>query len=311
MTGDWRSAFEKGRESWPAVRVSYEHFCERLTLLGYAPDAAPEHVEALYVCAAGDLGDDSACRAIEQRYFGALRAAIARVDGRKDFIDEVLQLLRVQLFSGEDCKIARYAGRGPLDRWLRTAAMRLAFRQKKASARLPASLPEGSDAGMPTARSGLGFGNKGEPFKEAYARAFERALDEAFRELHARERAVLRLHFAEGMNIEEIGRVYAVHRATVARWIASSREGLAGAVRARLEGQFGQLPAEEFDSLFRLVYEELDLSVTALLRNSAHVVAGIGGPRLERDRAGEPTASAEQAARAPTASARAAEDEAK
>lgn len=266
MTEGWRSAFDRGRESWPAVGVPFERFCERMALLGYAPDAVPEHVAALYVCAASELGDDSACRAIEQRYFGALRAAVARVDGRQDFIDEVLQLLRVQLFSG-DRKISRYAGRGPLDRWLRTAAMRLALRQKKAGARLPASLPEGSEAAVPTTRSGMG--SLGEPFKEAYARAFERALEQAIQDLPPRERAVLRLHFAEGMNIDEIGRVYAVHRATVARWIAAARQGLAGAVRARLEAQFGQLPSEEFDSLFRLVYEELDLSVTALLRHSA------------------------------------------
>ena len=266
MTEGWRPAFDKARESWPAVGVPFERFCERMALLGYPPDTVPEQVAALYVCAASELGDDSACRAIEERYFGALRTAISRVDGRKDFIDEVLQLLRVQLFSG-DRKISRYSGRGPLDRWLRTAAMRLALRQKKAGARLPASLPESSDAAIPTTRSGLG--SRDEPFREAYARAFERALDEAFQEMPPRERAVLRLHFAEGMNIDEIGRVYAVHRATVARWIASAREGLAKAVRTRLEAQFGQLPSEEFDSLFRLVYEELDLSVTALLRNAA------------------------------------------
>jgi RNA polymerase sigma-70 factor (ECF subfamily) len=263
MTALWRSAFDKGRESWPAVSVPYERFCECLTHLGYGHEVLPEHADALYVCAASDLGDDSACRAIEARYFGALRSAIARVDGRKDFIDEVLQLLRVQLFSGEARKIARYAGRGPLERWLRTAAMRLAFRQKKARAKLPASLPDGSDAAIPARE-----GEADRPFKAAYARAFEQALDEAFQELYPRERAVLRLHFAEGMNIDEIGRVYAVHRATVARWIASCREGLARAVRARLEVQFGQLVQEEFDSLFRLVYQELDLSVTALLRNS-------------------------------------------
>jgi RNA polymerase sigma-70 factor, ECF subfamily len=293
MTEAWRAAFDKGRESWPTVGVPFECFCERMALLGYAPEAVPEHVAALYVCAAGELGEDSACRAIERRYFGALRAAIARVDGRKDFIDEVLQSLRVQLFSGER-KIARYSGRGPLERWLRTAAMRLALRQKKAAARLPASLPEGSDAAIPTARSGMG--SRDEPFKEAYARAFERALEEAFREMSPRERAVLRLHFAEGMNIEEIGRVYAVHRATVARWIAAAREGLAGAIRMRLEAQFGQLPSEEFDSLFRLVYEELDLSVTALLRNSASVQPVSERPVSERPVSDRPVSERASAA---------------
>jgi RNA polymerase sigma-70 factor (ECF subfamily) len=267
MTALWRSAFEKGGQSWPAVALPYEHFCERLTQLGHTPETLPEHAEDLYVCAASELGDDAACRAIEDSHFAALRSAVARVDGRKDFIDEVLQLLRVQLFSGETRKIASYTGRGPLERWLRTAAMRLAFRQKKARGRLPSSLPPESDVAVATAVSERD-GEANQPFKAAYARAFERALEEAFRELHSRERAVLRLHFAEGMNIDEIGRVYAVHRATVARWIASYREALARSIRGRMEAQFGQLPQEEFDSLFRLVYEELDLNVTALLRNS-------------------------------------------
>jgi RNA polymerase sigma-70 factor (ECF subfamily) len=150
---------------------------------------------------------------------------------------------------------------------LRTVTLRLAFRLKKANAKLPLRLPRESDSGtVPAARSaGQKDGDENEPFKVSYARAFERALEEAFRELRARERAVLRLHFAEGMNIDAIGRVYGVHRATAARWIASCREELANTTRARLEAQFGELPQDEFDSLFRLVHNELDLSVTSLL----------------------------------------------
>src|SRR5688572_25593386 len=268
MDALWRSGFERGGQGWPSVKLGYERFCARLTQLGHSADTLPEHVEAVYVCAASAHGDDAACRAIEERYFGSLRSAIARVDGRKDFIDEVLQLLRVHLFSGEVPKIQTYTGRGPLERWLRTVAMRMAFRQKKARARLRSSEAEAPElAATPTFASRRGDGSE-EPFKAVYAHAFERALEEAFRTLTSRERAVLRLHFAEGMNIDEIGRVYAVHRATVARWIAGYREGLAKSVRARLETKFGQLTRDEFDSLFSLVYEQLDLSVTALLRNS-------------------------------------------
>jgi RNA polymerase sigma-70 factor, ECF subfamily len=278
MNPRWRSAFERGGERWPAVALPYERFCERLTWLGHTDDTLPEHVDAVYVCAASERGDDAACRAIEERYFGALRPAIARVDGRKDFIDEVLQLLRVHLFSGESPKIASYTGRGPLDRWLRTAAMRIAFRQKRSLARMSASFADSPDpAAAPTFVSRRDEGDQ--PFRAIYARAFERALEEAFRELESRDRAVLRLHFAEGMNIDEIGRVYGVHRATVARWIAGYREQMAGAVRGRLEAQFGQLAQDEFDSLFGLVYGQLDLSVTALLRNSVQF-AGIAATEL-------------------------------
>jgi RNA polymerase sigma-70 factor (ECF subfamily) len=274
----WRTAFERGGQSWPRVALHYEGFCERLKQLGHPEGSLPEHVDAVYVCAASALGDDAACRAIEERHFPALRSSVARVDGRKDFLDEVLQLLRVHLFSGPAPKIVSYTGRGPLHRWLRTAAMRIAFRQKKSRGVQVASMPDTPElAAAPTVISRRD--GTEEPFQAAYARAFERALQEAFRELGGRERAVLRLHFAEGMNIDEIGRVYAVHRTTVARWLAGYREGLARGIRDRLEAQFGQLAQDEFDSLFRLVYEQLDLSVTALLRNSVQFAGIAAGER--------------------------------
>ena len=279
----WRTAFERGGESWPKVELRYEGFCQRLRQLGHAEDSLPEHVEAVYVCAASALGDDAACRAIEDRHFPSLRPAVARVDGRKDFLDEVLQLLRVHMFSGSAPKIASYTGRGPLERWLRTAAMRIAFRQKKARAVHVTSMPDSPEvAAAPTVVSRRDDAAD-RPFREAYTRAFEQALQEAFGELHGRERAVLRLHFAEGMNIDEIGRVYAVHRTTVARWLAASREGLARTVHGRLEAQFGQLTQDEFDSMFRLVYEQLDLSVTALLRNSVQF-AGLAAAELTSEK---------------------------
>jgi RNA polymerase sigma-70 factor (ECF subfamily) len=277
MDSLWRSAFERGRQRWPAVELPYERFCQRLAQLGHTADTLPEHADAVYVCAASRLGDGAACGAIEERYFHGLRSAIARVDGRRDCIDEVLQLLRVQLFLGEAPKIDSYTGRGPLERWLRTAAMRIAFRQKRARRPLLTSSPKGfpdspDPATAPTFVSRRD-GYDDQPFKALYIRAFERALEEAFGALLGRERTVLRLHFAEGMNIDEIGRVYAVHRSTVARWIAGYREGLAQSVRTRLEAQFGELTQEEFDSLFGLVQGQLDVSVTALLRNSLQLGA--------------------------------------
>ncbi|MEY4550611.1 MAG: hypothetical protein RL685_6806, partial [Pseudomonadota bacterium] len=177
MDALWRSAFERGGQAWPTVKLGYERFRERLTQLGHAADSLPEYSEAVYACAASALGEDAACRAIEERHFGGLRSAIARVDGRKDFIDEVVQMLRVHLFSGEAPKIQSYTGRGPLDRWLRTVAMRLAFRQKKARARLRSGEPEEQVlAGSPTFASRRDGGE--EPFKALYARTFEHALEE-------------------------------------------------------------------------------------------------------------------------------------
>jgi RNA polymerase sigma-70 factor, ECF subfamily len=41
--------------------------------------------------------------------------------------------------------------------------------------------------------------------------------------LSQEERKLLRLHFAQGLTIDQLGLVYDVHRSTTARWIASAR----------------------------------------------------------------------------------------
>jgi RNA polymerase sigma-70 factor len=58
---------------------------------------------------------------------------------------------------------------------------------------------------------------------EHHREAFREALQEALAMLTAREKTLLRLHFLDGMNIDALGTVFQVHRATVARWLVSIR----------------------------------------------------------------------------------------
>src|SRR5207244_2837986 len=59
-----------------------------------------------------------------------------------------------------------------------------------------------------------------------YAAPFKDAFQGALRGLSTQDRNILRLHLVDGLNIEQIGGIYNVHRATVARWIAASRQAL-------------------------------------------------------------------------------------
>ena len=45
------------------------------------------------------------------------------------------------------------------------------------------------------------------------------------------------MHFLDGLNIDRIGVVFGVHRATVARWIAAARERGAPSTRHARAGQ--------------------------------------------------------------------------
>ncbi|MGZ3440355.1 MAG: sigma factor-like helix-turn-helix DNA-binding protein, partial [Polyangia bacterium] len=103
--------------------------------------------------------------------------------------------------------------------------------------------------------------------KDRYRPQFKAAFQEALRGLDAEQRNVLRLHVVEGLNIDEIGALFKVHRSTVARWIAGARQQVLADARARLRAELG-LSAGEFDSLAGVVRSQLDLSVAKILVKS-------------------------------------------
>jgi RNA polymerase sigma-70 factor, ECF subfamily len=72
------------------------------------------------------------------------------------------------------------------------------------------------------------------------------------------------MHYVDGLNIEEIGLAYRVHRATVARWLAASREKILDETK-RLLSQGLKLDREEVQSMIDLVRSRLDVSIYRLL----------------------------------------------
>jgi RNA polymerase sigma-70 factor, ECF subfamily len=100
--------------------------------------------------------------------------------------------------------------------------------------------------------------------KAKFADEFEVALARACAALTDRDRTILRLRFADDLNIDQIGGLYGVHRATVARWIARIRDEIFATTRRELVGRL-KLSDSDFDSLLRLARSQLDLSLTAIL----------------------------------------------
>src|SRR5262249_25966575 len=120
--------------------------------------------------------------------------------------------------------IASYAGRGGLAPWLRAAAVRTAIdimRTRREIAADPGTLGE-LDATDPLLAS----------LKQRYHDEFKAAFSRAAAQLTDRERTLLKYRFLDDLSIDEIGTLYRVHRATVARWIAAIRESLFEATRA-------------------------------------------------------------------------------
>jgi RNA polymerase sigma-70 factor, ECF subfamily len=99
---------------------------------------------------------------------------------------------------------------------------------------------------------------------ERHRVAFQEALQESLATLTTREKTLLRLHFLDGMNIDELGVVFRVHRATVARWLVAVRTRVLDKVREKLSLELGSSPSEA-QSLVRLLRSEVQVSIRRIL----------------------------------------------
>jgi RNA polymerase sigma-70 factor (ECF subfamily) len=83
--------------------------------------------------------------------------------------------------------------------------------------------------------------------------------------LSPEQRNVLRLHLLDGLNIDQIGLIHQVHRATVARWLARARETVRDDTRRRLAAKIA-VDGPELESIVTALHSQLDVSVQRILR---------------------------------------------
>jgi RNA polymerase sigma-70 factor (ECF subfamily) len=141
---DMRAAHARGREAFAELVVDDETFARHVTrVLG--ADVSPATlaaiaIEDLYLACACASGVPGAAGAFDSRHRATIRAAIARIVRGAD-APEIEQRLVDDLLVGSVTsppKIAAYAGRAPLERWLGVVAQRAALewlRENRAEAR--------------------------------------------------------------------------------------------------------------------------------------------------------------------------------
>ena len=256
-----REMWQAGRAAWPEIAVGEAIFVRYVT----ARDAALEHAADLYLACACAGGDARAVASFEKRYRPEVKAALAHMQLPPAVLDEVQQQLFARLFVGAEPKIADYSGRGPLASWVRVAAARtaLTFKRRQRKHERGASSDDDSRLHLrsPLADPELAY------MKARYRREFKAAFEQAMASLDSRDRNILRLHVLDGLNIEAIGALYRVHRATVARWIARTRDALLSETK-RLLSERLRLSGRELASLMGLVQSQLEVSIGKVLEKS-------------------------------------------
>jgi RNA polymerase sigma-70 factor, ECF subfamily len=261
--------YARGRAVHPDLGVDDVAFAAHLGRCGAAVEGlcgADVHAEDLYLCCAGLLGDDGAVRALRTRHRAVLAGYLRPIDGSPSFLEEVEQRLWDSALVGSieaAPKLASYSGKGPLAAWVGVAAQRIALMIRRSEAAEKRALDTVAvETHLVAADPELAF------VKEHLREPLQRAIVQALNALDDRQRMIYSLHVVDGLTIERIGAMYGVSQSTVSRWMAGARAAIVEHARTALRDEM-HVPAEEFESLVRLLSSQLDLSVSGILRQPA------------------------------------------
>jgi RNA polymerase sigma-70 factor (ECF subfamily) len=261
-----RASLDAGRAAHPGVILDGSRFVGRLEAIAGAEGQLPplEHAGDLFLALACASGDARAIAIFHEAFDRVLVRAIARIDARPAFVDDVAQRVREKLLvnGASTARIAEYEGKAPLRSFLRAVAVRAAI-----AARRP--IAEGQHEQIESHRDGLSVSQSPEIqyLKARYKGEFEASLRVAVASLSSRERSLLRLQWVDGLSIDVIGIQYRVGRSTAARWIAAAREVLFSRTRQDLVERL-KLSASDIESIAALVRSQLELSAADLLRSA-------------------------------------------
>ena len=270
-----------GRAQWPGLALDPARFvafvAERLPE-GRSPGEALGAMRAadLYLTCACTGGDDAALSTFDSHYMGEVELGLRRMRVSPAQVDEIKQLVRHKLFvaEGEDTgKIADYSGRGDLRRWVRSIAVRTFLNETRRGKRM---VPVPDDQLLHRMAA-----SEDDPelayMKERYRNEFRDAFVHAVKALNARQQTLLRYQHVDGLNIDEIGAIYRVHRVTAYRWLEKAREALVQQVHKLLQARL-QVEKRDFDSILRLIRSQLHLSLVRYLA-PGEGSTGPDGPR--------------------------------
>jgi RNA polymerase sigma-70 factor, ECF subfamily len=248
-----RSSVDNG----PLAAETFATYLEaRKSREGASEDAF--EVADLELCFFALRGDPTALKTLHVQHFGSMDPHLRRLGLDPGEVDDVKQvLLRTLLVASEDTppRLEQYDGRGPLQAWLRVAAVREGLKVlRKKKREVPIDEADMLLDKAAPADPELAY------MKALYRDAFRAAFQESVAALDDRQKTILRQSLIDGLSIDELARLYNTHRATTARWVQSAREEVVSETRKRFLGKL-QVSSDECDSVFRMISTHLDVTL--------------------------------------------------
>jgi RNA polymerase sigma-70 factor (ECF subfamily) len=261
---------EKHREAeaaWKGVALTLERFAGAI-VASRRPDEDLDtlHTKDLYLVLACLDADPRAIEVLHET-LRSVRPSIERACrdcgiSADDVLQGTLEKLLVGKGKGkaaEAPKLAQYTGRGPLVAWLRVVAMREALQDHRRGARArrneEASAFLANEPPLPMEIALL---------RDRHIDAFRAAVKEAMGRLTPEQRTLLRFHTVDGLSIDELAPLLAVHRATVARRLERARTDVLEHTQSILSERHG-LTKSEAESLCKALGTGVDVSIARAL----------------------------------------------
>ncbi|HEY0707154.1 MAG TPA: sigma-70 family RNA polymerase sigma factor [Polyangia bacterium] len=273
--GQLRALYQAGRTRWPAFEVPYLRFVAQVIGAADASNgvvADEVHAADVYLACGCLLGDGKAIAAFEADIIAPLAEQLAR---RRDLrvADDIIQELRTRLLvpqANSQRRLSAYRGRGPLPRWVKVAAHRVAvdlFRAQR---------PESEQSILDYVATTQALTDEHDPevdlLERHSRRAFESALADALSSMAARDATVLRLFYLEKLPLARIAARFGVSQRSIQNWIVRARKHARLQTRAGLAERF-RLPGPTLEDLGAVAQFSVDLNLRQILdrTDAAHV----------------------------------------
>lgn len=256
--------WDEARLAWPDLTTPAEVFYPYLAARIPPESDASSILEAidvsgLYLACGCAAQERAALHSFQRLLMPYAQGLAIRLGLSVSEAEDLVGTLSEQLLVGEEARLSQYQGRGSLRVWLKVCVTRMALRQsQKHQRRQEVSeeaqlLPEESGDDLV-----LAF------LRKQYRQPFTEAFREAFQDLSADDRLLMRRKFVDGLTGDELAGLHQVHRATVVRKLARARQQLVDEVRNRLIRKL-QVSENEVDSIIRVLRSQLDASFHSLL----------------------------------------------
>jgi RNA polymerase sigma-70 factor (ECF subfamily) len=256
----WREAVAQRPPGW----LTRERFADHLRALAAGDQAAaPLQAADLYLARACADGHPEALAAFEREVMPGVRAALLGRGTSAAELEEAMQAVRERLLvarGGEPPRIADYAGRGPLRRWVRAAAIHVHLNQLRGRRREVLA----TDERLLDVVADNGAAADVEYMKQLYRDELVAAFGEAMAALPDRQRLLLRYRFVDALSVERVAAILRVHRATAHRWLQSAQGELAAATVAALRRRV-EVSESQLDEIRRLVQSRIELTLSRVL----------------------------------------------